>query len=286
MNSPAPSLRATAARVVRVWRHLTAASPDRRPPSLAKFVALSLLLHLLALVLLRDAGWFGVGHPDGSGTTLAVTLQPRAVDIVASTPLATPATTETRPAPRAPATAAMPAAPARPRIESRPAQQASPNAGDLPTAATPRPARPVDAPARYVAPPVEGLLAPAIPLGHLEAVPKIDREFTPLAKLAPTRELPPAGSAPLPRMDAPPRVDREIVPTARLAPPQALPPPDAPPLRRLDAAPANRAIAPLPKVERPSALAADAAPLEPVAPPPVVDRSLAPLPKADVPREL
>ena len=56
------------ARIGRIGRQLTAAAPAREPPSLTRFVVLSLLLHLLVLVWLREAGWYGAGREGSIGT--------------------------------------------------------------------------------------------------------------------------------------------------------------------------------------------------------------------------
>jgi len=256
----------------------------REAPSLTRFIVLSALLHLLAFVALRDLVGFAEGWPAGTlSMPLSVTVRPASThqaaaagadDMRASSralPVAT--TADLEPAPRSPGPVAALPAPPRPRTEARPEVQATRNAGELPTAARPRPAQPVDAPARFTAPPAERVVAPAVPLGHLEASPRIDRPFAPMAKLAPPRELPAPGAAPLTPLEPVPRIDREFAPLVRLGPPKELPEADKTPLRRLDSPPTvEKSLEPLPKPEMPRELAA-ATPLPTLAAPPAMAAS-------------
>ena len=254
--------------------------------SLTRFVALSLLLHLLLLVAIRESDWVGGGVAGSAFIAgLDVALRPFAADrrpagegtTVDSSRGAAPARESTAPG----AAAALPPS----RADARPAERNEANAGELPTVESPRPENAVDAPAHFVAPP-EGLAAPAIPLGRLEAAPKVDREFAPLSTLAPPRALPPANAPPLPHLEPAPIPDRSVAPTVRLAPPMSLPPVDAP-LPRIEPAPAiERGLTPLPTAERPRALATEAPPLRRLDDALSVERSLTPLPTVETPRAL
>jgi hypothetical protein len=270
-----------------VLAHPAAGVPWRDSPSLARFVALSLLLHLLLLVVIRESDWVGSSFPVTSWITgLNVALRPPAPDTTVTSEPSSQASDQNTSLPRlATRTEDAAAALPRPRVDARPAEPANVDVGELPAVASPRPARAADTPAHFLAP-AEGLDAPALPLGHLEAAPRIDREFAPLAKVAPPRALPPAAAPPLQRIDPPREIDRAFAPVVKLTPPRELPPVDTP-LSRLEPPPTvERALVPLPKVERPRALATDAAPLQPLDAAPVLKRAPPPLPKPEIPSEL
>jgi hypothetical protein len=263
------------------------------PPPLLEFVALSMLLHLLLLVLFGNPIGSMRRNEGGLGP-LDVMLGPRTPEPGSQFRLA-PGLETSSPGsallPR-PGATSVPAASPRRAIEPPPTPPASvealprlsPSAPEevdkplAPAAASPATIEPIAPPtrARELAPPVElpPRSVPALPATPIETpiAPRSEPQLAPAVEM-PQRALPASPAAPL-EPSAPPSIERELAPAKEL-PLRETPAAPAVPLERLAPAPPEREV--LPPVELPArtAPAVPAAPIERLAPAPI-EREIAP----------
>jgi|SRR5215472_8121290 len=262
-------------------RRYVAATVD--PPTLFQFVALSMLVHVLVILLFGNVQSVGGRESESWWGPLNVTLRRLTPEIGSGIRLAPgadrgednrsllrrPEVRRETPREQAP-TRAEPTPEPSASVEALPRlnleapeqadreviQQPAPIERIVPRRLEREPVPPVQLPPREVP------IIPSIPIERIEP-PKIERQVAPTVELRP-REVPIAPSTPIERIE-PPKIERQMTPAVEL-PPREVPVVPAAPIERIAPARVEQEVAPPVELPPREVFAPPSAPIERLAP--------------------